>query len=118
MNVAAQALHRQQQFNLGLVDLDIHPRVKAITDLKPYMASRWWEYLQTYGIRRRHGFAKGHPYPKMQPGDGMRRDSWPPNGLMPGADLDFMRAQRALVMPVAPGPIAARRCESAQRQRR
>ena len=44
-------------------------------------------------MRRRHGFAKGHPYPKMQPGDASRRDAWPPSGLMPGADLEFMREQ-------------------------
>src|SRR5262245_12813710 len=93
MNVAARAVHRQQRPKFGLVDLDIHPRVKSMDDLKPYLAARWWEHLQTYGIRRRHGFAKGHPYPKMSPADGMRRDSWPPSGLLPGADLPFMREQ-------------------------
>jgi predicted TIM-barrel fold metal-dependent hydrolase len=76
-----------------LVDCDIHPRLRAPSDLKPYMAARWWEHHVTYGRRVRHGFAKGHPYPKAHPVDGMRRDSFPPDGSMPGSSLDFMRAQ-------------------------
>ena len=43
--------------------------------------------------RRGTAIAKGHPYPKVQPGDGSRRDAWPPDGGLPGSDLDFMRKQ-------------------------
>jgi hypothetical protein len=76
-----------------LVDCDIHPRLAAPTDLKPYLSSRWWQHHVTYGRRVRHGYVKGHPFPKAHPVDGMRRDSFPPGGGMPGSDLDFMRAQ-------------------------
>jgi predicted TIM-barrel fold metal-dependent hydrolase len=76
-----------------LVDCDIHPRLRSPADYKPYLAERWWDHMQVYGRRVRHGFVKGHPYPKAHPVDGMRRDSFPPGGAMPGSDLDFMRAQ-------------------------
>lgn len=76
-----------------LVDCDIHPRMASPAALKPYLSERWWLHLQTYGLRRRHGYVRGHPYPKSAPGDGMRRDAWPPNGNTPGSDLAFLRAQ-------------------------
>ena len=33
-----------------------------------------------------------YPYPKAQP-QAARRDAWPPDGGLPGSDLDFMREQ-------------------------
>lgn len=77
----------------GVIDCDIHPRLKGPEDLKPFMESRWWDYWQTYGVRRRHGYVKGHPFPKIQPADGMRRDAWPPEGGQPGSSVGFMRDQ-------------------------
>lgn len=77
----------------AVVDCDIHPRPRAITDLKPYLAQRWWDHLMAYGIRGRHGYVKGHPYPKMTPGYGMRLDAWPDDGSHPGANLDWLRHQ-------------------------
>lgn len=76
-----------------LVDCDIHPRLRRPDDLKPFMTERWWRHHVTYGRRVRHGYVKGHPYPKAHPVDGMRRDAFPPDGAMPGSDLGFMRAQ-------------------------
>lgn len=76
-----------------LVDCDIHPRLRRPEDLKPFMPARWWQHHVTYGRRVRHGYIKGHPYPKAHPVDGMRRDAFPPDGAMPGSDLAFMRAQ-------------------------
>ena len=78
---------------LGLIDCDIHARPKSNADLKPYLSKRWFDHLNTYGIRHRHGFVKGHPYPKSQPANGARRDSFPPDGSPPGSDLAFMQAQ-------------------------
>ena len=78
---------------MGLIDCDIHARPKSNADLKPYLSARWFDHLNTYGVRHRHGFAKGHPYPKSQPANGARRDSFPPDGSMPGSDLAFMQAQ-------------------------
>jgi len=75
----------------AVIDCDIHPKA-SLEALRPYLSNRWWDYLQTYGLRSRHGFAKGYPYPKGSP-QAARRDAWPPGGGLPGSDLDFMRAQ-------------------------
>ena len=82
---------RRAQPRLDIVDCDIHPK-NSFADLRPYLSNRWWDHLQTYGLRPRHGFAKGYPFPKMTP-LATRRDSWPPGGGDPGSDLDFMREQ-------------------------
>ncbi len=74
-----------------VIDCDIHPTA-TLSDLRPYLSNRWWDTLQTYGERRRHGFARSYPYPKVTP-RACRRDAWPPGGGLPGSDLDFMRAQ-------------------------
>ena len=66
---------------VGIFDCDIHPK-SALEDLRPYLSNRWWDYLQTYGQRQRHGYVKGFPYPKSQP-LASRRDSWPPGGGLP-----------------------------------
>ncbi|MGZ3408759.1 MAG: amidohydrolase family protein [Xanthobacteraceae bacterium] len=93
MNVHAPAPARDHNTKLGLIDVDIHPRPKSPADLKPYMSPQWWDHLQMFGSRRRHGYVKGHPYPKAHPADGQRLDAWTPDGGMPGSDLDFMRKQ-------------------------
>ena len=62
-----------------------------MADLKPYMTAHWWDYLQTYGTRRRHGMGF-EPYPKSAP-RACRRDAWPETGGAPGSDLDLIRAQ-------------------------
>ena len=74
-----------------VIDCDIHPTA-TLEDLRPYLSNRWWNTLQTYGERRRHGFARSYPYPKVTP-RACRRDAWPPGGGLPGSDLDFMRTQ-------------------------
>ena len=50
-----------------IIDCDIHPKVRSLEDLRPWLSNRWWDHLQTYGQRSRHGFAKGSPYPKAAP---------------------------------------------------
>ena len=78
---------------LGLVDVDIHPRMKKATDLNRWLSKRWQDHLSTYGIRARHGFVGGQPpFPKAQP-LACRRDAWPPTGGTPASDLDFLRFQ-------------------------
>ncbi|HEY4254292.1 MAG TPA: amidohydrolase family protein [Roseomonas sp.] len=83
---------RPPQATLGLIDVDIHPRAHSLDVFKPYLSQRWWEYLQAYGIRARHGFTRGQPpFPKAQP-LASRRDAWPPGGS-PASDLGFLRTQ-------------------------
>jgi uncharacterized protein len=76
---------------LGIIDGDVHPALRSNADLKPYMAARWWELLQTYGTRRRHGMSF-EPYPKSAP-RACRRDAWPEEGGVPGSSLSLMRKQ-------------------------
>jgi predicted TIM-barrel fold metal-dependent hydrolase len=90
MNVQAQRT-RPQRSKPALVDVDIHPK-SSVDDLRPFLSNQWWNYLQTYGSRQRHGYVKGFPFPKAQP-QAARRDAWPPGGGLPASDLDFMRAQ-------------------------
>ena len=77
--------------------------------MRPYLSNQWWNYLQTYGARSRHGYAKGYAYPKMTP-QAARRDAWPPGGGLPASDLDFVRQQHldfygisaAIMNPLSP----------------
>jgi len=77
---------------MAIADCDVHPTPNSLTDLQPYMDPRWWEHLQTFGARRRHGCLTGSAYPKGSPGAN-RRDADPPGGKKPGGDLAFMQAQ-------------------------
>jgi predicted TIM-barrel fold metal-dependent hydrolase len=91
MNVEVRNPVRTPKIRPGIVDCDIHPR-SSLEDLRPFLSNRWWDYLQTYGRRSRHGYVAGYPYPKMTP-IAARRDAWPPGGGAPGSDLGFMREQ-------------------------
>jgi uncharacterized protein len=87
----------------GFIDCDIHNIVPSIDALGPYLPARWRMHVATFGMRQHHGFASGIPYPKVSPGGGARVDAWPPSGLPPGADLDFMREQHLDVQDVECG---------------
>ncbi|MBW6396636.1 amidohydrolase family protein [Roseomonas sp. HJA6] len=77
---------------LGLVDVDIHPRVRDLSEFRPFVSDADWHRLTTYGIHARHGFAKGYPFPKAAP-LACRRDAWPPGGGPPASDLPFLQEQ-------------------------
>ncbi len=77
---------------LQIIDCDIHPAMRSARDLYPFLAQRWRDHLDTYGLRLPAPFTASSPYPKATPALS-RADAWPPNGAPPGADLDFMRAQ-------------------------
>ncbi len=66
MNIEVRNPVRAPTTRLGIVDCDIHPR-SSLEDLRPFLSNRWWDYLQTYGRRSRHGYVAGYPYPKMTP---------------------------------------------------
>lgn len=87
----------------GFIDCDIHNIVPSVGALKPYLPDRWMKHAQTFGMRVHHGYAQGIPYPKVSPGGGSRVDAWPPSGLPPGADLDFMREQHLDVLDIECG---------------
>jgi predicted TIM-barrel fold metal-dependent hydrolase len=76
---------------LCVIDCDVHPKTSPAR-LKPFLSRHWQDYLDIYGLRPRHGFSAGYPYPKGQP-QAARRDAWPPGGGLPASDLAFMREQ-------------------------
>ncbi len=76
---------------LAIADCDIHPRASSLKVLYPWLAKRWQEHLETFGMLHRQPWEKGPAYPKAQP-QASRRDAWPPGG-QPGSDLAFMAAQ-------------------------
>ena len=78
----------RQRAKLAVIDCDIHPALKSPKALDPYLSERWRRHRDTIGDR---GFA-GSYYPRANP-NAARTDAWPPSGLPPGADLDFMRYQ-------------------------
>jgi len=78
----------QERTRLAVIDCDIHPNLKSSKALHPYLSERWRIHRDTIGDR---GFA-GSYYPRANP-NAARTDAWPPNGLPPGSDLDFMRSQ-------------------------
>ena len=61
MNVELRAPQRTRPAGVGIVDCDIHPRT-TLEQLRPFLSNRWWDYLQTYGRRSRHGYVTGYPY--------------------------------------------------------
>ncbi|MEZ5853500.1 MAG: amidohydrolase family protein [Hyphomicrobiaceae bacterium] len=78
---------------LAVIDSDIHPAVKSLACLKPYVEKKWWDHAQTYGFRRRHGSPSVEPYPKSAP-LASRRDAWPEDGIgRPGSSLELMQKQ-------------------------
>ena len=66
MNMELRQAERGAKARVGIFDCDIHPK-SSLEDLRPFLSNRWWDYLQTYGQRQRHGYVKGFPYPKSQP---------------------------------------------------
>src|SRR6185437_3787367 len=91
MNMELRGPLRAQKSKVEIVDCDLHPKL-GLDQLKPHLSDRWWQYLQTYGIRQRHAYVKGYPFPKAAP-QAARRDAWPPSGGLPASDLDFLRKQ-------------------------
>ena len=91
MNIEVRQPSRATKTRYGIVDCDIHPKM-LIEDYRKHLSNQWWSYLQTYGIRPRHGFTKSYPMPKITP-QAARRDAWPPDGGLPGSDLGFLREQ-------------------------
>jgi predicted TIM-barrel fold metal-dependent hydrolase len=76
----------------GIADCDIHPAVRSMADLEPWLSTRWIEHFRTYGALRNTHYVAGAPYHKSQP-NASRRDAYPPEGGPQGSSLAFMRTQ-------------------------
>ena len=77
---------------LQRIDCDVHHALRGLDDLRPFLSTRWWEHLQTFGLRMPVPFSGSAPYPKATPALS-RTDAWPPGGGPPGSDVAFMREQ-------------------------
>jgi hypothetical protein len=89
MNIAVREPNVDQATRLAIVDCDIHPNLRATSDLKPYLSARWQHHLESYGRHIRQALSETLAYPRITP-DVARRDAWPPNGGPPGSDLAFI----------------------------
>ena len=77
-----QAPAKAKTADISLVDCDIHPTVRSMKDLHPYMSSRWREHLDSFGQRFRQAFVASTAFPKATP-QLARRDAWPEDGSPP-----------------------------------
>jgi predicted TIM-barrel fold metal-dependent hydrolase len=94
MNVAVREpkADKSAPAKLGIVDCDIHPSMKAKTEITKYLSERWRKHYDSYGGHLKQAYTGSMAYPRMAP-DTARGDAWPPGGGPPGSDLDFMRKQ-------------------------
>jgi predicted TIM-barrel fold metal-dependent hydrolase len=90
VNFAKPKQETPAEQGLTIVDCDIHPALKSVDELFPFMAKRWQEHLKTFGSHVRQGLADGLAHPRMTP-DVARVDAWPDDGSTPGSDPEFMR---------------------------
>jgi uncharacterized protein len=73
-----------------LVDCDIHHTLPSQAALNPYLSQRWQRHHERYGLRQALETQYWVTTTHVQ---AARVDAFPPSGLPPGADLDFMREQ-------------------------
>ncbi|MGI9501109.1 MAG: amidohydrolase family protein [Geminicoccaceae bacterium] len=114
----AEAKKRAARVGLAIADADVHPALANPKALHPYLAQRWRDHMDTYGMIPRHQYQAGPAYPKGNP-DASRRDAYPPEGGRPGSSLSFMRAQHldpnnvelGILNPLAPTPGNAQNLE-------
>ena len=93
VQVRAQGASGTTASKLGIADIDLHLGPPSFEALYPFMERRWVEHIATFGMSHRTGLQGGGPnYAKAQPA-AARRDAWPPSGMPPGTDLDFIRSQ-------------------------
>ncbi|MBS1879751.1 MAG: amidohydrolase [Actinobacteria bacterium] len=75
---------------MGLIDCDIHHMLPSQAQIMPYLDERWRRYHERFGMR---GLLETQYWVTTTHVAAARVDSFPPNGLMPGSDLPFLREQ-------------------------
>jgi uncharacterized protein len=93
MNEIAREPDLAMAQKVKIVDCDIHPALTSRDELVKYLPARWQEHARDFGMRTASPTNGAMPYPRISPGNGMRRDSWPPNGGPPASDLGFLQEQ-------------------------
>ena len=115
----AQSTPAQSTLALTIVDCDIHPAPKAMSELTPFMPRRWVDYMKSFGGSTRNVFAKAGLYARYNRDGGSRLDTKPPTGGPSGSDLDFMRTHHldpngiayGILQPLKPSGICQRNQE-------
>jgi predicted TIM-barrel fold metal-dependent hydrolase len=83
--VATQAQTEAQRFTRpAFVDCDFHNQWDSPKDLYPYLAQRWIDHIETYGMRG----PGGGVYPRYLDD---RAGTWPPSGRRAASDPAFVR---------------------------
>src|SRR5260370_38863476 len=93
MNIGVRDISRPAEaaFRPVIADCDLHLGPDSTQELYPFMAKRWRDHIDMFGVSHRTGLHGGLPsYVKAQP-KAARRDAFPPSGRGPGSDLDFTR---------------------------
>jgi predicted TIM-barrel fold metal-dependent hydrolase len=88
MTLTAERSSIQERTKLAVIDCDIHNAAAKHESLSKYLSARWRRHHETFGGHSH----SGSYYPRANL-NAARTDSWPPSGLPPGADLDFLRHQ-------------------------
>jgi predicted TIM-barrel fold metal-dependent hydrolase len=81
----------------GIVDADVHHMLSSDDLLTPYLPERWARYNEQFGLRYPDSIGYFATRPRHF---ACRTDAWPPNGGVPGGDLDFMREQLLDAWPI------------------
>jgi uncharacterized protein len=81
----------------GIVDADVHHMLASNEILSRYLPKRWAEYNERFGLRYPDSIGYFATRPRHF---ACRTDAWPPNGGVPGGDLDFMREQLLDAWPI------------------
>jgi predicted TIM-barrel fold metal-dependent hydrolase len=68
-----------------LIDCDFHNELDSIKDLYPYLAQRWIDHIETFGLQR----ATGGYFPRFMD---HREDAKPPSGRRSGSEVAWSRA--------------------------
>src|SRR5436190_7864351 len=69
----------------ALIDCDFHNELDSIKDLYPYLAQRWRDHIETFGLQR----PTGGYFPRFMD---HREDARPPSGRRPGSEVAFSRS--------------------------
>jgi predicted TIM-barrel fold metal-dependent hydrolase len=89
----------------ALIDCDFHNELDSIKDLYPYLAKRWRDHIDTFGL---HGPSGGY-YPRFMD---HREDARPPSGRRSGSEVAFSRSDfldpynvaHAMLIPLTSAP--------------
>jgi predicted TIM-barrel fold metal-dependent hydrolase len=85
-----------------IIDCDVHNALTGDDALEPYLSERWRAYHRSFSRRIHSGADYSRTYP-----NAARVDAWPPSGMPPGSELEFLREQLFEPWPIEYGILNA-----------